>query len=227
MRSYHQQCALAKALDVVGDRWTLLVIRELMIRDACRYTDLLNGLPGIATNLLTERLKELAAAGVITREEAPPPIATALFRLTPRGEALEPAIAALGWWGRPLLEKDVDADTFRDHWVILPLRLYVRDQSPGARPITLALKLGNEQITLETTSDGSVRVEPGKPTHRDALIDGEPRTILALLSAKLSLAAARAKGLHYEGDPKILRRFAVDNASKVIQNTKQCAGQKI
>ena len=82
MRSYGQNCALAKALDVVGDRWTLLIVRELMIRDRCRYTDLRNGLPGIATNLLAERLNEMEQAGLVTPEAAPPPIATTLFQLT-------------------------------------------------------------------------------------------------------------------------------------------------
>ena len=77
-----------RALDVVGDRWTLLIVRELALRGACRYTDLRNGLPGIATNLLADRLRELENAGVVAREEAPPPIATTLFRLTPRGEEL-------------------------------------------------------------------------------------------------------------------------------------------
>ena len=89
MRTYGQNCALAKALDVIGDRWTLLIVRELMIRDCCRYTDLRNGLPGIATNLLTERLKDLEKAGLLTREAAPPPVATTLFRLTMRGKELE------------------------------------------------------------------------------------------------------------------------------------------
>jgi len=225
MRSYHQRCALAKALDVVGDRWTLLIIRELLIRDACRYTDLLNGLPGIATNLLAERLKELEAAGLITREDEPPPIATKVLRLTSRGKELAPAIAALGWWGRPLLAEDVDNDAFRDHWVILPLRQYVRDRSPGARPITLALRLGKEHVTLETASDGSVRVQPGNPTRRDALIDGEPGTILALLSAKVSLAAARAKGVRFEGDPKILRRFGSKYTSGVVHDSENVHGR--
>ena len=103
MRSYGQNCALAKALDVIGDRWTLLIVRELMIRDGCRYTDLRNGLPGIATNLLAERLDDLEKAGLVSREAAPPPVATTLFRLTQRGKDLEPAIAALGRWGAPLL----------------------------------------------------------------------------------------------------------------------------
>ena len=76
MRSYGQYCSIAKALDVVGDRWTLLIVRELLIRGACRYTDLKDGLPGIATNLLADRLRELESAGLIRREEAPPPVAT-------------------------------------------------------------------------------------------------------------------------------------------------------
>ena len=100
MRSYDEYCAVAKSLDVVGDRWTLLIVRELAIRGACRYTDLRNGLPGIATNLLAERLRELEHAGVIARENAPPPIATTLFRLTPRGEQLRPVLAGSDSLGR-------------------------------------------------------------------------------------------------------------------------------
>ena len=90
MRSYGQYCAMAKALDLVGDRWTLLIVRELLLRGQCRYTDLRQGLPGIATNLLAERLRELEQAGVIRREAAPPPVATTVFRLTRRGEELAP-----------------------------------------------------------------------------------------------------------------------------------------
>ena len=92
MRSYGQYCSIAKALDVVGDRWTLLIIRELLIRGACRYTDLKDGLPGIATNLLADRLRELESAGLIRREEAPPPVATTLFHLTEAGAALLPVV---------------------------------------------------------------------------------------------------------------------------------------
>src|SRR5207302_9460106 len=103
MRSYDEYCALAKSLDVVGDRWTLLIVRELALRGACRYTDLRNGLPGIATNLLTERLRELENAGVIAPQEAPPPIATTLYRLTPRGGQLRPVLASLVRCGMPLM----------------------------------------------------------------------------------------------------------------------------
>src|SRR3954449_9373493 len=88
MRSYDEYCAIAKSLDVIGDRWTLLIVRELALRGACRYTDVRKGLPGIASNLLADRLRELERAGVIAREDAPPPIATTLFRLTTRDELL-------------------------------------------------------------------------------------------------------------------------------------------
>src|SRR5213075_1029468 len=110
MRSYDEYCAIAKSLDVVGDRWTLLIVRELALRGACRYTDLRNGLPGIATNLLADRLRELEEAGVVERVEAPPPVATTLFRLTDRGRELEPVVYALGRWGVPLLVEASDED---------------------------------------------------------------------------------------------------------------------
>src|SRR6202166_4432738 len=99
MRSYGQYCSIAKALDVVGDRWSLLIIRELLIRDGLRYTDLEAGLPGIATNLLADRIRELEAAGLIRREEAPPPVATTLVHLTEAGAELEPVVRGLGWGG--------------------------------------------------------------------------------------------------------------------------------
>jgi DNA-binding HxlR family transcriptional regulator len=98
MRSYDEYCAVAKSLDVVGDRWTLLIVRELALQGPCRYTDLRNGLPGIATNLLADRIRELEHAGVVFREEAPPPIATTLFRLTPRGVQLLPVLKDLTRW---------------------------------------------------------------------------------------------------------------------------------
>jgi len=208
MRSYGQQCALARALDVVGERWTLLIVRELLIRDGCRYTDLRKGLPGIPTNLLADRLDEMEKAGLVTKEAAPPPVATNLFRLTQRGRELEAAIAALGRWGAPLLAKNPGKDEFCDHWVALPLRLYVRDNAPSGPAVRLGMLAGDELVTLETVGDGSVQVRSGKPVDADARIEGTPQQILALLTGKLKLADAQAHGLCYEGDAKLLRRFS-------------------
>ena len=117
MKSYDEYCAIAKALDMVGDRWTLLIVRELSLRGPSRYTDLRNGLPGIATNLLAERLRELERAGAVAREEAPPPIATTLFWLTPRGAELKPVLDGLFTWGMPLMAEQKPQDAVRSHWL--------------------------------------------------------------------------------------------------------------
>src|SRR3954464_5917552 len=110
MRTYGQYCAVAKALDVIGDRWSLLIVRELLIRGPSRYTDLKSGLPGIATNLLADRLKDMESSGLIVREAAPPPTSATLFSLTDRGRALEPVLHAVGSWGDPLLARPAKTD---------------------------------------------------------------------------------------------------------------------
>src|SRR5687768_18395621 len=97
-RSYNQFCALAAGLDVIGERWNLLIIRELLPGPR-RFKDLVDGLPGISTNLLSERLKELEQHGVLCRRILPPPSGAAVYALTPAGEALEPAVLELGKWG--------------------------------------------------------------------------------------------------------------------------------
>ena len=103
MRSYGQFCALARALDVVGDRWTLLIIRELAARP-CRFRDLTDGLPGIAPNLLADRLRLLAAEGVVAHD------ATATYQLTERGRGLGSALKALVRWGIPLMARGQGAE---------------------------------------------------------------------------------------------------------------------
>src|SRR5919202_1116394 len=124
MRSYGQYCALAKALDVIGDRWSLLIVRELLLRERCRYTDLREGLPGIATNLLAERLRELERLGVIEREDAPP------------------------------LGEDSGHDAFRGHWLALPLEIRLGDRIPEGPPITIGLRTGEEALVVELADGG-------------------------------------------------------------------------
>jgi DNA-binding HxlR family transcriptional regulator len=207
VRSYGQYCAVARALDVVGDRWTLLIVRELMSRQPARYTDLRYGLPGIATNLLADRLRELEERGIVTREVAPPPIATTLFRLTPRGEELRPVLEALGRWGRPLLRETAESETaFRSHWLAIPLEMVLHDHAPDGPPVTIEVRAGDQPMLIQTVG-GGVRVRPGTATHPDAVLSGTPRLVLGLLTGALDLAAARASGLGYDGDPELLRRL--------------------
>lgn len=206
MRSYGQYCGLAKALDAVGDRWSLLIVRELLLRDACRYTDLRDGLPGIATNLLADRLRDLEAAGVIEREAAPPPVATTLFRLTDFGRQLEPAIHALGFWGGPMLADEIGADAFRDHWLALPLEIGLGERLSGGPPMTIEVRLGDETLTVDV-ADGAVRSRAGAPDDPDVTLIGPPRLVLAFLTGRFDLEAARDRGLGVEGDRGALRRL--------------------
>jgi DNA-binding HxlR family transcriptional regulator len=206
MRSYGQYCSVAKALDVIGDRWTLLIIRELLLRGACRYTDLRAGLPGIATNLLAQRLRELEQAGVLAREDAPPPIATTLFRLTARGEQLESVIDELGRWGVPLMVEPREGEEFRAHWLRFPVELFLLDSAPERPPVTLELRTGGEPVTVCTTPEG-VRVCAEHVPQPDAVLSGTPQLVLGVLSGALELDAARARGLELEGDPGVLARL--------------------
>ncbi len=212
MRSYGQFCALAKALDVLGDRWTLLVVRELMLAGPSRYTDLRNGLPGIATNLLSERLRELEAAGVVAREQAPPPVATTLFSLTERGRALEPVLDALGEWGVPIMAAGPAAgDAFRSRWLAWPAERFLHDGAPEDPPASVELSVGEEQgeqPVIVEAAGGAVRTRaPGPDEQPDARLSGSPHAMLALLSGQISVKEARRRGLRVEGDLAALERM--------------------
>lgn len=207
MRSYDEYCSIAKSLDLIGDRWTLLVVRELSIRGPSRYTDLRNGLPGIATNLLADRLRDLEAAGVVAREEAPPPIATTLFRLTPRGEGLKPVLDELMRWGLPLMVEQRDEEAVRSHWLARALDVTLSDRRPDEDPVTLELRVGDEPIAL-TARDGEVKVTLGAAGAADAVLAGPERPIMGLLLGMLDQGAAEAMGVAIEGDPAVVERFA-------------------
>jgi DNA-binding HxlR family transcriptional regulator len=206
MRSYDEYCAIAKSLDVVGDRWTLLIVRELALRGRCRYTDVRHGLPGIATNLLADRLRELEHAGVIAREDAPPPIATTLFRLTPRGEQLRPVLEDLIRWGLPLMSDQNPDDAVRSHWLAWALELILTDRQPDAPPVIVELQTGDQPIVIETR-DSTIHTRLGPAGDADVSLTGPPRPILGLLLGLLALDDAKANGISYRGDPAILDRI--------------------
>jgi DNA-binding HxlR family transcriptional regulator len=205
MRSYGQYCAVAKALDLIGDRWNLLIVRELLIRGPSRYTDLRGGLPGIATNLLAERLRALEEAGVVRREEAPPPIAATLFELTDRGHELGPIIHELGRWGAPLMADAGEQDAFRTHWLAGAAGWFLTDNSPEEQPVEIEVRTGDEPMVIET-ADGSVRTRLGSAESPDLVLSGAPQLVIGLLSGRLTLADARTQGLGYEGSLKALAR---------------------
>jgi DNA-binding HxlR family transcriptional regulator len=206
MRSYGQLCAVAKALDAVGARWSLLIVRELLLRGPSRYTDLLNGLPGIATNLLTDRLRELEDAGVIWREAAPPPVATTLFHLTESGEELRPVLLALGQWGTHLMPEATGDEAFRSHWLDFPVSAFLHDQDPDGPPVVIEVRTGDQPALIQVAG-GEVRTRLGTAEHPDLVLTGPPKVVLGALTARLTLAEARRRGLSTKGDAKVLRRL--------------------
>jgi DNA-binding HxlR family transcriptional regulator len=209
MRSYGQYCSVAKALDVIGDRWTLLIVRELLLRGACRYTDLKNGLPGIATNLLADRIRELEAAGLVRRVEAPPPVATVLVHLTADGAALEPVVKALGWWGLRFMAGNADADQFRSQWFAYPVEFFLCDREPGAPRSTIELRADAEAAVVEVAG-GAVGVRTGTAASPDLVLTGSPQLINALFTGRLNAAGAVARGLEISGDTRVLARVLPD-----------------
>jgi DNA-binding HxlR family transcriptional regulator len=205
MRSYGEYCSIAKALDVVGDRWTLLIVRELLIRGGCRYTDLRDGLPGIASNLLAGRIRELESAGLVRREDAPPPIAATLFHLTEAGAELLPVLDAVGRWGVRYMAEPADGDEFRGHWFAFPARFFLHDRDPDGPPVSIELRAADSPAVLEI-SRGTIRTRLGTAGAPDLVLAGEPRLILALFAGKLTAIQAAELGLQFSGDQSLLDR---------------------
>jgi DNA-binding HxlR family transcriptional regulator len=204
MRSYGQYCSVAKALDVIGDRWTLLIVRELLAQGPSRYTELRNGLPGIATNLLAERLRELEHAGIVVREDAPPPVATALFSLSARGAKLKAVIDELGRWGMPLMAETGPEEQYRSYWLSLPVEQSLADEA--GVPTTIEVRAGEQPMLIEAR-DGAVSTRPGTSEHADAVLSGAPQVVLGLLTGALEHDEAIGRGLHFEGAPEALARL--------------------
>ena len=205
VRSYNEYCAIAQALDVVGERWSLLIVRELIIRGPSRYTDLRFGLPGIATNLLADRLRELEEAGVVEREEAPPPVATTLFKLTDRGRQLQPVLRELGRWGGPMVRRPIGENEFRSHWLAIPLGTHLKDRNPDAPEQTIEIRTADQPVVVKV-GRGKVDVRPGKAEHPDLTLTGTASQVLGLLLNELAFADAKQRGLKVEGDTKVLQR---------------------
>ena len=189
MRLYGQYCAVARALDVVGERWTLLIIRELFSRDS-RYSDLRDGLPGIATNLLADRLRQLEANGLIESFRAPRPVGAIVYRLTDRGRELKPVLRALAMWGAPLLQDSRAADSFRTHWLTLAFQnCYDDTDVSDIAPLTIAVQTGDEPATIYVGDDGVV-VDVGPARSADAVVvEGSPAGVSAFLGGAMGTEA--------------------------------------
>jgi DNA-binding HxlR family transcriptional regulator len=183
-RSYGQYCTVARALDVVGERWTLLLVRELSTGPK-RFKDLLEGLPGIGTNLLTNRLKRLEADGIVRRATLPPPAGSNVYELTELGRLLEPVIVALSQWGARLLDTPREDDDLRAGWAAVAMRSTFKPSAMGGHPGTYEFRIDGEAFHLRVGESREVEVRQGSAPDPDLVVLGDAETFLAVASGRL------------------------------------------
>ena len=188
-RSYRDSCAIARALDVVGERWALLVVRELLFTPQ-RFSQLRHALPNVSSNLLADRLRELESNGVIRRAPAPTDGQQA-YELTEWGRKLEPILLALGEWGIDTPQPPAPAALSATSVLIFLQRAARPD--PAAPPMTCRLELDSRVWTVRLAS-GRVEVQPGEPATADVSLRTEPKTLGGLLADPGTLATACADG---------------------------------
>ncbi len=199
VRSYRQYCGLARGLDIVGDRWALLIVRELL-EGPRRYNELLDGLPGIATNLLSERLRGLEHGAVIERRE------DRRYALTAWGQGLREVVYAFGRWAAPLMARPAGDDAFRGHWLTHPINVLF-DGIDRRRPrLTVEVDVGDEPVTIESAA-GRVRAIPGRAAAPDLVLSGAPDGIVGLLAGRLDPARAAKRGVTIKGDASKLAKL--------------------
>ena len=206
-RSYNQFCGLAYALDRVGERWTLLIIRELMAGPR-RFKDLLDGLPGISTNLLTERLTELKKSGLIQRRILPPPAGSAVYELTALGEGLKRALLELGKWGAQFAPASPEGVTplHLGSYALTPQTFFQPERAHGVNEV-YEFHAGDEVLQVRV-ADGTIAVKQGQPWPAVATFYTDVLSYLGLIRGQLPPDEAVAQGLvRAEGDPAALQRF--------------------
>jgi DNA-binding HxlR family transcriptional regulator len=206
-RSYNQYCGLAYALDIVGERWTLLIIREL-IAGPRRFTDLIDGLPGISTNLLSERLKSLEQQGLLSRRVLPPPAGSTVYDLTPLGRALEKTLIELGRWGSQFVPPSAEnAALLNVGSYALTLKTFFRPEQAQGIKETYELHVDDEvlQIQLE---NGELQVRQGEAPAADLVLYTDMPTYLGMLTGRIKPEEAFSEGLiQVKGNWEALNRF--------------------
>jgi DNA-binding HxlR family transcriptional regulator len=205
-RTYGDGCAIARALDVIGERWALLVIRELLLGPK-RYTDLRRGLPNASPNVLSERLRELERAGVVRRRTLPPPAGSRVYELTEWGVQLEDTVMSLGRWAALSLTPPGDAPIASPDSVILALRARFDSGAADGLRACYELRLDQDRFRIEV-ADGQIEVARGDADQADGTIESDSDTIAAVLWGGRSLAdAQRAGALTIGGDKAVVTRF--------------------
>jgi DNA-binding HxlR family transcriptional regulator len=204
-RSYNDACGAAHALDIVGERWSLLVIRELMLGPK-RFSDLKTSLPGISANVLTQRLEGLEASGVLVRRKLPPPASAQVYELTPWGYEAEPILQVLGRWAARSPTHDPTLPLSSTS-LFLSFRTMVDPLRAAGVDATVGFHVGNESFRLRL-KDGRVEVERGVAKGADLVFTGPATVIAAAIYGGQPMDEMEAAGaLKIEGDRKLAERF--------------------
>jgi DNA-binding HxlR family transcriptional regulator len=197
-RTYGDGCAIAHGLDLIGERWALLVVRELLLGPK-RFTDLKKGLPNASPNVISERLRELERAGVVKREKLPPPASSRVYALTGWGRELEGIVVALGRWGARSPSQPRELPIGADSMVLALRDRFDPDAAKGLR-VAYELRFGDDRFRLVVSGD-EIEAARGDADRPDATIDTDPGTLAAVLWEGRSLGdALRAGDMSIEGD---------------------------
>jgi DNA-binding HxlR family transcriptional regulator len=199
VRTYGQYCALARGLDVIGDRWALLIVRELL-EGPRRYNELLDGLPGVATNLLAERLRAFEGSGVVHRDP------DKRYALTPWGEGLRDVVYGVARWAAPLMARPAGDDEFHPHWLRHVITALYDGADDRRGDFAVEIRSGGDPVTLTATA-GRVTLVRGAAAAPDLVLDGPPDGVVGLLAGKLTRATAEPLGVTIAGDLRVLRRL--------------------
>jgi DNA-binding HxlR family transcriptional regulator len=191
-RRYHQYCPIARALDMVGERWTLLIARELLLGPR-RFTDLAEGLPGIGSSVLAGRLTDLEQSGLIEKRTLPPPAASVVYELTDEARGLGQVLAALADWGMNRLGQPHKDDQVRGRWLMLGLAKTAKP-TPSIADATYELRVDNEAFHLRS-HDGRLQAAQGPASNPDATITLTTDTLTAIASGELEVPSPQADRL--------------------------------
>lgn len=205
-RAYGQFCGFARALEIVGDRWALMIVRDLLVGPK-RFSDLHAGLPGIPTNVLTARLKQLEAGEVVQRRALPRPPGGVVYELTPHGRELEDAVVALGRWGAKLLDAPRAGEIVTVDSMATALRTTFRPEAAGGLKARYELHFG-DVVLHAIVEEGRVAVGRGPLERPDLVIEAGP-AIKDLMAGRLTAAQALARGVaRINGKRRLFDRFA-------------------
>jgi DNA-binding HxlR family transcriptional regulator len=177
-RKYEEGCAVAHALDVIGERWALLVVRELLLGPK-RFTDLRAGMPGASPDVVAQRLRELKEAGVVRQHKLPPPAGSQVYALTDWGAELEPVVTHLGHWGSRSSSMPYDADRSIDS-LVLSLRALFDPKAAHGFSATISLRLGEDRFSIEI-GDSQLHLTRGEAERATATLETDPQTLAVLL----------------------------------------------